>query len=168
MRMMKSHRRWAAPIVALVAVAAMVGLLPHFGFTSGSAPIWTERTSAQTAQIQAPDWVRLSKEAKPAVVNISSKLNAESAMPPQFKGQPDDRSMDEFFKRFFDEAPPQRRPVRAGGSGFIGNANGFIITNNHKGQMEVQSTPGQGTCFTLRLPLSGTAVNSQELNQLSR
>jgi signal transduction histidine kinase len=31
----------------------------------------------------------------------------------------------------------------------------FIITNNHKGQMEVQSTRGQGTCFTLRLPLAG-------------
>ncbi len=31
----------------------------------------------------------------------------------------------------------------------------FIITNNHKGQMEVQSTLGQGTCFTLRLPLVG-------------
>ena len=130
MRMMKSHRRWAAPIVALVAVAAMVGLLPHFGFTGGSAPIWTERTSAQALQIQAPDWVRLSKEAKPAVVNISSKFNAESATP-QFKGQPDERSMEDFFKRFFDEAPQQRRPVRAGGSGFIVNANGFIITNNH-------------------------------------
>ncbi|MGE7959488.1 sensor histidine kinase [Pseudomonas sp. NPDC089530] len=32
----------------------------------------------------------------------------------------------------------------------------FIITNNHKGQMEVQSTQGQGTCFTLRLPLAGS------------
>ncbi|WP_296234159.1 sensor histidine kinase [Pseudomonas sp. UBA4617] len=34
----------------------------------------------------------------------------------------------------------------------------FIITNNHKGQMEVQSTPGQGTCFTLRLPLAQPAA----------
>jgi PAS domain S-box-containing protein len=34
----------------------------------------------------------------------------------------------------------------------------FIITNNHKGQMEVHSAVGQGTCFTLRLPLAGPAV----------
>jgi len=35
----------------------------------------------------------------------------------------------------------------------------FIITNNHKGQMEVHSTPGQGTCFTLRLPLVDNSVD---------
>jgi len=44
----------------------------------------------------------------------------------------------------------------------------FIITNNHKGQMEVQSTQGQGTCFTLRLPLASTPLVSQEINQLTR
>ncbi|MDH1262198.1 ATP-binding protein [Pseudomonas sp. GD03944] len=30
----------------------------------------------------------------------------------------------------------------------------FIVTNNHKGQMEVHSKLHQGTCFTLRLPLA--------------
>ncbi|MNJ81617.1 Sporulation kinase E [compost metagenome] len=30
----------------------------------------------------------------------------------------------------------------------------FIITNNHQGQMKVSSKPGQGTQFTLRLPLA--------------
>ncbi|TBU96614.1 HAMP domain-containing sensor histidine kinase [Phytopseudomonas dryadis] len=32
----------------------------------------------------------------------------------------------------------------------------FIVTNNHKGQMEVHSRTGQGTCFTLRLPLGAS------------
>ena len=36
----------------------------------------------------------------------------------------------------------------------------FIVTNNHKGQMEVQSTQGQGTCFTLRLPLTAPGENA--------
>ena len=38
----------------------------------------------------------------------------------------------------------------------------FIITNNHKGQMEVHSTLGQGTCFTLRLPLASNLLPSHE------
>jgi serine protease Do len=81
--------------------------------------------------IQAPDWVRLSKQAKPAVVNVSTKLNAEAQAQaqPQLKGRPDERSFEDFFKRFFDEGP--RRPVRAAGSGFVLNANGFVVTNNH-------------------------------------
>src|SRR6266478_623870 len=133
MNLSRKYQRWAASIVALIAVAALVGLWPHFGFTSASqTPLWTEhRAGVQNVMIQAPDWVRLSKEAKPAVVNVSTKLNAEAQAQaqPQLRGRPDERSFEDFFKRFFDEG--SRRPVRAAGSGFVLNSNGFIITNNH-------------------------------------
>ncbi|KAF1051258.1 MAG: Signal transduction histidine-protein kinase AtoS [Stenotrophomonas maltophilia] len=39
----------------------------------------------------------------------------------------------------------------------------FIITNNHKGQMEVQSELGQGTCFTIRLPLGDEPMIARPL-----
>ncbi|HKQ65149.1 MAG TPA: Do family serine endopeptidase, partial [Methylomirabilota bacterium] len=107
-------------------------MLPHLGTGASQTPLWSEHRGAQTATIQAPDWVRLSKEAKPAVVNVSTKLNAESPTRPEPKGRPerpDERSFEDFFKRFFDET--QRRPVRAAGSGFVLNSNGFIVTNNH-------------------------------------
>jgi len=37
----------------------------------------------------------------------------------------------------------------------------FIITNNHKGRMEVQSRPGQGSSFTLRLQLAETPEGAE-------
>jgi len=35
----------------------------------------------------------------------------------------------------------------------------MIITQNHKGLIEVESTPGRGTCFKVRLPLSEESVS---------
>jgi serine protease Do len=114
----------------LVAAAGLVGLWPHLGFTKASrAPLWTEQPAAQSATTQAPDWVRLSKEAKPAVVNISAKRNAEGPATPELNGRRGDRSPEDFFRRFFEETP--RRPVRASGSGFVLSPDGYIVTNNH-------------------------------------
>ena len=31
----------------------------------------------------------------------------------------------------------------------------FIVTEQHKGTIDVTSNPGEGTCFTVRLPLRG-------------
>ena len=134
MNVSRMSRRWAAPIVALVAVIAFVGLLPHLGTGASPTPLWSEHRGAQSATIQAPDWVRLIKEAKPAVVNVSTKISAEAPTRPEPRGRPerpDERGFDDFFKRFFDEGQGQRRPVRAAGSGFVLNSNGFIVTNNH-------------------------------------
>src|SRR5262245_48758770 len=128
------RRRWLAPLGVLVAIGALVGFGPHLGFTKTSkAPLWTERPAAQSPLTQAPDWVRLSKEAKPAVVNISTKRNAEGTPTP------------EFFKRYFEETP--RRPVRAAGSGFVLSPDGFIVTNDHvvenAAELQVQHAEGR-------------------------
>ena len=34
----------------------------------------------------------------------------------------------------------------------------FIVTEQHNGTMDVASNPGEGTCFTIRLPLHGTTA----------
>ena len=37
----------------------------------------------------------------------------------------------------------------------LGLSIAFGIVGKHKGMLEVQSQPGQGACFTVRLPLAG-------------
>src|SRR2546425_4921303 len=149
----RNPRRWVLPIVILAAVASLVGLLPHFGFTGVSkAPLWTEQPAAQSTPALAPDWVRLSKEAKPAVVNISTKRNTDGqAMRALKGGRPGARPPEAFFRRFVDGAP--RRPVRAVGSGFILSADGYIVTNNHvvDGATAIQVKLGDGRELTAKV-----------------
>lgn len=103
-------------------------------------------------------------DSEPGRIILRTKLN-----PPWAEIQVEDNGIgmsESVRKRIFEPFFTTKEVGQGTGLGL--SVSYFIITNNHKGQMEVQSTLGQGTCFTLRLPLASTPLVSQELNQLTR
>jgi signal transduction histidine kinase len=54
------------------------------------------------------------------------------------------------FEPFFTTKDPGM------GTGLGLSVSYMIVTQNHKGFMEVQSTPGRGTVFKVRLPIGGS------------
>ena len=128
-------RRVLVPALVLVAVVLVaVGLAPRFGFTTAApGAVWTEQPPGTAPAVAIGPWVELARRLKPAVVNISTRRTQEGAAPRNPFG--DDDRANQFFRRFFGEPPlrgePSRRSVRSLGSGFLINARGDIVTNNH-------------------------------------
>jgi len=128
--------RAALIVIVALAIVGLVALAPHLGFTSTSAPLWSERAvSVSPATVTpAPNWVELTRVLKPAVVNISTKrVEQQTEMQNPFgnNNSPfgDNDPFQQFFKQFGERQP--RRTVRSLGSGFVINASGYIVTNNH-------------------------------------
>ena len=83
MKAFLGNRKWGWPALALVAALAVGGVTTGFGLTKGAQPpLWTEQSAvtASAPTVQAPDWVNIGRELKPAVVNVSAK-RSETAMP---------------------------------------------------------------------------------------
>ena len=99
--------RWGWPALALVAALAVGGVTTGFGLTKGThVPLWTEQSATMTSAptVQAPDWVKIGRELKPAVVNVSAK-RSESAMP-EMRGPSDEETpFDRYFKDYFGSRP---------------------------------------------------------------
>jgi len=84
-------------------------------------------------------FVALAKKVKPAVVNISTTKVVKGGgrvfkhfLPPSRERDPfRDFFGDDFFERFFGDAPQRDYVQKSLGSGFIINKEGYIITNNH-------------------------------------
>lgn len=83
-------------------------------------------------------------------INLRTRLN-----PPWAEIQVEDNGggiPEHIRKRIFEPFFTTKEVGQGTGLGL--SVSYFIITNNHKGQMEVQCRPGLGTTFTLRLPLT--------------
>lgn len=100
---------------------------------------------AEAQLVQLPSFAPLIKEVGPAVVTVMVEGAVQRPGP---QGGPDEREFQEFMERFRDFMPgmpnfdfrngpqspgqsPRQSPVQGMGSGFIIDASGIIVTNNH-------------------------------------
>src|SRR5437899_6225336 len=102
-------------------VLVLVALGAAFGYgRAATTPLWSDQPIAVApTTVSAPDWVALAQALKPAVVNVSMKRAAQATP----------EALDPFFQQFFGRVPP--RVQRGLGSGFVINADGYVVTNNH-------------------------------------
>jgi serine protease Do len=113
---------WAGVVVALI----------------GVAPGFVGTASAQLRP--GPDgFADLAERLQPAVVNISTTQKVKAPQRgtgpgPEMPQFPPGSPFEEFFKEFFDRnrnGDNSPRKVQSLGSGFIVDAKGFVVTNNH-------------------------------------
>lgn len=95
----------------------LLALLP---ITGCAAPPATAQRSALGG---LPDFADLAERVLPAVVNIAVTGEQRVEVPPEMRGTP--------FERFFRDRRGRGQQVQGAGSGFIIDATGLVVTNNH-------------------------------------
>jgi serine protease Do len=105
----------------------------------------------QASPTLLPDFSNLVTEVKPAVVSITTKLKPGSEVADQDNNQ--QQSPFPFPFPFGPNQQQRQEVVEARGSGFIINANGTVVTNNHvvKDAQSVSVTLDDGTTLPARI-----------------
>jgi serine protease Do len=129
-------KRWRWPLASIAAALILGGAAFEFSPTPhGQEALAQEPSAERPAQPAAGpvSFADVVEKARPAVVNISV-TKVEKASPTQlpegFRSFPGSSPFDQFFGRFF-QYPQQPRRMEGAGSGFVIDANGYIVTNHH-------------------------------------
>ncbi len=120
-------------------------------------PTVSAAPAAANDLVALPSLAPLVAKVKPAVVNISTTQKMAQARNGGTSPFPPGSPEEEFFRRFFGDQRPQRRPggqeVHALGSGFIIDPSGYVVTNHHviDGAQEISVFVGDGENYPAKL-----------------
>jgi serine protease Do len=111
---------WGAGAVDQVK-PSVPGALPFTTLPSGTQP----RIIPAALPVPSGSFAQVAESVGPAVVNINTVTRVSGRTPvEEFFG-------DEFFKRFFGDAPERQQVQRSLGSGVIVDPSGIVLTNAH-------------------------------------
>ena len=128
-----SNHRLTWRRTALAAVLLAGTSLGGYGISHATAATEGSGTpvnppGATTMTQTLPDFTSLVTQVKPAVVSITNKMKASADEPGQMQGELPQLPFP--FNQLIPQLP-QQHVIEGRGSGFIINANGTIVTNNH-------------------------------------
>jgi serine protease Do len=145
--------RRAALAATLLAGTSLGGFaIGHSARAGDVAPVNPPGTQLQPHLL--PDFSSLVTQVKPAVVSITNKMQATPAAFDDDQSDGQTQQLPFPFNQMVPNAPQQRaHAVEARGSGFIIDANGTIVTNNHvvKGARTLSVTLDDGTVLPAKV-----------------
>jgi serine protease Do len=141
----RPRRRLAALLLAGVAACALAAPVAPLAFA--------QETAIEPGSIShpLPDFVDLVKRVKPAVVSITSKIVEDEGE--TFAQQGQGQALPFALPFPFGQVQPRARAIEARGSGFLIDADGTVVTNNHvvKNAKSVTVTLDDGTTLPAKI-----------------
>ena len=126
-------KKWFGVILVLVLILA-ASLYAREKLTPREEPGVPKSSGIHQAAYSGglPQFTTLVKEVSPSVVNISTTTVVKGMDPgDRFMGPFKEFFGEDFFDKFFGDAPQREFKQRSLGSGFIIDKEGYILTNNH-------------------------------------